>query len=390
MVSFIRRRGFTLVELLVVIAIIGILIALLLPAIQAAREAARRATCVNNMKQLGLGLHNYHDARKKFPPSSEYVYTGSSVDAKWGFSWLTFLLPYMEQGTLYDSMAISGVNKWGTGTSAYAYTSSAALVRVAPFICASYDGDTSCDAAASGSYVTNYKALGGTCIGSIDVATSGNPSGLYDTVTSHHPDGVIHPRTGRKMSEISDGTSNTAVALETRESPGAPWHLGFYAALAGIPGSSGASGVEAAKLSGTDVLMASGRNYYSPAGFNVGKYEEDSNYNSVNAYGTTFLAWKWGSSPNVVLASYSIDLANVAMAVSAPIDRVLYDSTPVAASFGGGRGYFGPASRHPGSVNHLFADGAVRTIPTTVDVGLYFFIITRAGGEPASEFFAKY
>src|SRR3954470_16964481 len=90
-----RRRGFTLIELLVVIAIIGVLIALLLPAVQQAREAARRAQCSNNLKQLGLGLHNYHDAFKCFPP-------GSVVDKFWG--WQSLLLPYMEQNQTYDGL----------------------------------------------------------------------------------------------------------------------------------------------------------------------------------------------------------------------------------------------------------------------------------------------
>ena len=365
MVSFIRRRGFTLVELLVVIAIIGILIALLLPAIQAAREAARRATCVNNMKQLGLGLHNYHDARKKFPASSEYVAGGTGLDGKWGFSWLVSMLPYMEQGTLYDSMQISGVNKWGSGTGSgtYAFANSAALVRVAPFLCASYDGPTETTDAKTGSYITNYKAIGGTCKGSIAVATSGDPTGLYDSATSHHPDGVIHPRTGRKMSEISDGTSNTAVATESSEQKAAPWHLGFYATLASVPGKADAN-----LLASADAAKGS-YSYYNLTGYAPGKYEEDSNYTSVNTNGGTYLAWKWNESGTT---------------------PVVYDTAPSGGTFTGGVGVVGPSSKHPGSINHLFADGAVRTVPATVDPGLYFFIITRAGGEPASEFFAKY
>jgi len=88
-------RGFTLVELLVVIAIIGILIALLLPAVQAAREAARRAQCTNNLKQIGLALHNYHSARNTLP-------YGSNFRDKRGGTWAAFILPYLEQQPLYD------------------------------------------------------------------------------------------------------------------------------------------------------------------------------------------------------------------------------------------------------------------------------------------------
>ncbi|MEE2640123.1 MAG: DUF1559 domain-containing protein [Planctomycetota bacterium] len=102
-----KKRGFTLVELLVVIAIIGILIALLLPAVQAAREAARRTQCANNLKQLALASHNYHDTRKKFPPG----YLGGNQGLWDGSFWavqhtgvVAHLLPYMEQNNLYDQV----------------------------------------------------------------------------------------------------------------------------------------------------------------------------------------------------------------------------------------------------------------------------------------------
>src|ERR687898_633618 len=95
-------RGFTLVELLVVIAIIGILVALLLPAVQAAREAARRSQCVNNLKQIGIAIHNYHDAHKKLPPGSPLV--GPNDDPQLpGMTWAGLILPYMEEGAIYDS-----------------------------------------------------------------------------------------------------------------------------------------------------------------------------------------------------------------------------------------------------------------------------------------------
>jgi prepilin-type N-terminal cleavage/methylation domain-containing protein/prepilin-type processing-associated H-X9-DG protein len=107
-----RRRlklGFTLIELLVVIAIIAVLVALLLPAVQQAREAARRSQCKNNLKQIGLALHNYHDAAKCFPPESIWAFTpagGGAMQAR-NYTWITMILPYLDQAPLYNSINFS-------------------------------------------------------------------------------------------------------------------------------------------------------------------------------------------------------------------------------------------------------------------------------------------
>ena len=107
----VTRRGFTLIELLVVIAIIAVLIALLLPAVQSAREAARRAQCVNNLKQIGLAMHNYHQASSVFPQGeSQSAYNLNYAGGYAGWTeWSAHaeMLPYMEQGSVYDSINFS-------------------------------------------------------------------------------------------------------------------------------------------------------------------------------------------------------------------------------------------------------------------------------------------
>lgn len=117
----VRRRGFTLIELLVVIAIIAVLIALLLPAVQQAREAARRTQCKNNLKQIGLALHNYHDVHKTFVPAT--IYMGYGDTAPWPYNlnhtgWL-MLLPFLEQGNLHEmwnpSISTGSCNANGAG-----------------------------------------------------------------------------------------------------------------------------------------------------------------------------------------------------------------------------------------------------------------------------------
>ena len=106
-----NRKAFTLVELLVVMAIIGLLVGLLLPAVQAARESARRSQCTNNLKQIGVGLHNFHDAKRYFPPGYIDGNTNPTStpdnDLGPGWGWASYLLPYLEEDNVYSQINFS-------------------------------------------------------------------------------------------------------------------------------------------------------------------------------------------------------------------------------------------------------------------------------------------
>ena len=191
-----QRRGFTLIELLVVIAIIAILIALLLPAVQQAREAARRTQCKNNLKQLGLAAHNYHDTHNSFPLNAE--------DSLYGYSAQAQLLPFHEQGNLH---ALIDFNKPAQIGVAWNPTMNPVIQPVASktlnvLLCPSDAGDPF--------YVDGN---GATWAGSNYLLNGG--SGADVNYCSRINDGLFWRGSRTKFSDITDGTSNTVFIAET-------------------------------------------------------------------------------------------------------------------------------------------------------------------------------
>lgn len=183
-------RAFTLIELLVVIAIIGVLVALLLPAVQQAREAARRSQCRNNLKQIGLALHNYHDAFQTFPQAAFWKdYRTGVTNPTRCFTWITMLLPYIDQAPLYNTMNFS-LPLWGQLDSSGAQLGSK---KVPVLLCPSdpgFQGGTNPHQLAW----TNYAGTEG-----------------YDWwFRGNHPiSGMFNLNVCVKIADIVDGTSNT-------------------------------------------------------------------------------------------------------------------------------------------------------------------------------------
>jgi prepilin-type N-terminal cleavage/methylation domain-containing protein len=172
-----RKRGFTLIELLVVIAIIAILIALLLPAVQQAREAARRTQCKNNLKQLGLALHNYHDVYNTMPIGGV-----GSLQGGWGFSWYIRILPYLDQTAVYNQITFNGVHPGWSCCGDASGTANGAVLRQANItaaLCPSSPLPIKRDTGGGPTNIAQYYGISGTTNGNGYTApTTGGQNGL--------------------------------------------------------------------------------------------------------------------------------------------------------------------------------------------------------------------
>jgi prepilin-type N-terminal cleavage/methylation domain-containing protein/prepilin-type processing-associated H-X9-DG protein len=340
-----KRRGFTLIELLVVIAIIAVLIALLLPAVQAAREAARRAQCVNNLKQLGLAVHNYIAQNNVLPAQSMYP-ASANLSQGWSFSWYLALLPQVEQQNLYNSVNFS-INTWDPGETTVAYN------QVGMLLCPSEsEKKRPYDPYGTSSYVGNYgqpapiSPYSGTII----------PLQDTDNLQGIGYNGQIGPI---GLESIQDGTSSTALFSErlfgllgnpvmfrsstdarrgiftltqsALANSGAANALGFVRACQSIPSSQQAT-----------ATYLIGNQWFTGYPGHVG-------LDSYTHYGP----------PNSIPCSNSVDWE----------------------PYIGPQGSVPATSNHAGGVNVAFADGSVKFIRDSVGLQVWWALGSRRGGE---------
>lgn len=361
------RVGFTLIELLVVIAIIAVLIALLLPAIQSAREAARRAQCSNNFKQIGLAIHNYHDAHAVFPPAGIHdwdpdpVASGNQRTEYWGrhyHSLFSFILPHLDQASLYDQINYNHLPRWHVNwgspvTDNAGPNATVKRTRMAVYLCPS-DSPVVSDV---NFFPTNYAAH----ITTRRILPS--PRDLNNGILPLVPNWTIGTRTYRAtVAEVTDGLAHTDMMSEVltglrndQLSRASDFRRTIWEGATDVP-IDNVMGVGR----GFDILVqqkevcsqtpvgpsgAIRRNFRGYAWFD-GSYYYAKMYNHVGT-------------PNSIAAEWGTDIH--------------YGCLP-------------PSSNHSGGVNVLMGDGSVRFISDSIDLQTWVAIGTRGAGDIPGEY----
>ena len=349
-------RGFTLIELLVVIAIIAVLIALLLPAVQAAREAARRTQCVNNLKQLGLGMHNYHSSIDCFPMASGLTIRTGVVSTWNNWSAHAMMLPYMEQAPIYNAINFSFESRAGNGDLCNITNSTGLYPKMTMFLCPS---DPNAGRINTNSY---YASVGTSTNAGDDVPPRGGvgKTGRQPSPTS----GIFAFKMVYGLRDVTDGSSNTiafseGLAGNSQRGMLAPGGMIMGAGLAGAGYLLDANQNPTAVAS--NLLTCS--NQYTPGNNNIaGGHGHDW---CVGAMGDTM--FNTIATPNDTKYKWSAC-------------RTDCDGGCDGASMD----FSNAQSNHPGGVNTLMADGSVRFIKNSVAVQTWWALGTRGNGEVIS------
>ena len=323
--SVLKPRAFTLVELLVVIAIIGVLVGLLLPAVQSAREAARRMQCQNNLKQIGLALHNHESARRTLPPLGDYVTAGSQV--YWSVH--VRLLPYMEQGNLHALVAFS---------KPLSLQPHVARIRISHLLCPSEINDRERpDSPTFTHYPLNYGANAGLW----HIAQPPRDRGT----------GVFLVNRSTQLAELTDGLSNTLGMAEVKA-------FTPYLRDGGNPGGAAPVPVAPSEVSSFG-----------------GEFKADSGHTEWVDARTHQTGFTTTFPPNTRVPhvdngkTYDIDFNSLREGRSATLPTYAVVTS---------------RSYHAGGVNSLLMDGSVRMITSSIESSIWRALGSRAGGEVAS------